>query len=71
MPGGRTLPLVHFPCVMTASNGMTLGDGMTLFFVMKPAFLGQGVHHPGQRFFGTYPNGQMRLLDGHPSLHLR
>ncbi|CAM9817825.1 unnamed protein product, partial [Phaeothamnion confervicola] len=61
-------------------DGVELRDRMTAFFVLSPSLIGSGPkggsnsggdHAAGQRFFGTYPVGQFRFLDGRPSLHLR
>ncbi|KAG5191556.1 hypothetical protein JKP88DRAFT_251434 [Tribonema minus] len=64
------LPTPHF---VHMSKDMTLFDlsmseDMTLFFALAPGWIGRGPHAPGQRFFGTYPSGQLRLMDGHPAI---
>eukprot|EP00639_Heterosigma_akashiwo_P014973 CAMPEP_0206368636 /NCGR_PEP_ID=MMETSP0294-20121207/4785_1 /ASSEMBLY_ACC=CAM_ASM_000327 /TAXON_ID=39354 /ORGANISM="Heterosigma akashiwo, Strain CCMP2393" /LENGTH=709 /DNA_ID=CAMNT_0053815169 /DNA_START=126 /DNA_END=2251 /DNA_ORIENTATION=+ len=63
--------VVQFPCGMVASEGLNLRDRSTLFLVLAPGYLerGRGVTASvAQRFFGHYPNGQLRFHEGHVSI---
>lgn len=57
---------VTFPCSLQCDTLKLQGD-MTLFFVLSSLWMGVGDTSPGQTFFGTYPDGQLMLLDGLPS----
>ena len=54
---------IEFPCTMHCPT-VRLNDRTTSFFTIMPQSLDSGVHVEGQRFFGTYPEGQFRFVDG-------
>jgi hypothetical protein len=67
--GEAGLAMIDFPCSLKSRSFM-LSENSSLFFVLKPEWIGMGAQAPGQRFFGTYPSGQMRLNDGRLSLKI-
>jgi hypothetical protein len=62
----RTL-LTAAVCIHTHCTEQ-MRDDATLLFALAPTWVGRGAHAPGQRFFGTYPEGQLRFKDGRPSI---
>jgi len=71
---------VQFPCSLSSLSTDVTGhfispltsrdtQMLTAFFVLKPAWFGQGSHAPGQRFFGHFPSGQFRFLNGQASFN--